>query len=91
MLPGLQRTGPVVVVHGLSFSEACEIFLELEMEPTTPALAGGFFTTEPSGKPSCILKDSITEKFKAVHGKQHPSKACLKWLILANYLGLILI
>ena len=24
------------------------------MEPTSPALAGGFFTTEPSGKPSSL-------------------------------------
>ena len=27
---------------------------DLEMECTSPALAGGFFTTEPAGKPSLI-------------------------------------
>ena len=26
-----------------------------EIEPTSPALAGGFFTAGPSGKPSCHL------------------------------------
>ena len=25
------------------------------IEPVSPALAGGFFTTEPPGKPLCIL------------------------------------
>ena len=26
------------------------------MEPTSPALAGGFFTTEPPGEPCCFLE-----------------------------------
>ena len=47
---GLWSTGSVVVVHGLSCSEAHEIFLGWG-EPMSPALASGFFTTEPPGKP----------------------------------------
>ena len=29
------------------------------MEPVSPALAGGFFTTEPPGKPSKLFKNCI--------------------------------
>ena len=29
------------------------------MEPASPTLAGGFFTTEPPGKPSAMLKTKI--------------------------------
>ena len=46
----LQSTGSVVVGPGLSCSKACGIFRS-EIEPVSPALAGGFFTTEPPGKP----------------------------------------
>ena len=28
------------------------------IEPTFPALAGGFFTTEPPGKPKLILEEA---------------------------------
>ena len=45
---GLWSTGSVVVARGLRCSEAHEIFLDWG-EPI--ALAGGFFTTEPPGKP----------------------------------------
>ena len=31
------------------------------MEPTSPALAGGFFTTEPPGNPSDGAKEPYTE------------------------------
>ena len=27
-----------------------------ESEPTSPALAGGFFTTAPPGKPNCLIE-----------------------------------
>ena len=49
--PGLWRTGSIVVAHGLSYS-ACGTFPG--MEPMSPALAGGFFTTEPPGKPLIV-------------------------------------
>ena len=45
--PRLKCSGSVFVVHGLSCSAACGIFLDLG-EPVSPALAGGFFTTVPA-------------------------------------------
>ena len=41
-------SGSVVVVHGLSCSEACGIFQD--EEPVSSALAGGFSTAGPPGK-----------------------------------------
>ena len=44
----------LVVEHGLSYPEACEIFLDQGL--VSPALAGGFLTTEPPGKvPESLL------------------------------------
>ena len=45
---GLQSIGSVVVVHRLSSSVAC--LLGSGIEPMSPALAGRFLTTGPSGK-----------------------------------------
>lgn len=45
--PRLQSTGSVLVAHGLSCFEAGGI----RDRPVSPVLAGGFFTTEPAGKP----------------------------------------
>ena len=42
---GLESTGSAVVEHRLSPG----------VELTSPALAGGFFTTEPPGKPPTVL------------------------------------
>ena len=51
--PRLQSSGSIVVVHGLSRSAACGIFLDqIFIEPVSPALAGRFFSTGPPGKPS---------------------------------------
>ena len=50
MVPGLQSTGSTVVVHGLSYSTACGIFLDQISNPMSLALGGGFFTTKPAGK-----------------------------------------
>ena len=47
---GFQSTGSVVVVHGLNCSAVCGIHGP-EIEPMSPILAGGFFTTEPPGQP----------------------------------------
>ena len=47
MAPGLKSTGSVVVVCRLSRSVAWG----WGREGLLPALAGGFFTTEPPGKP----------------------------------------
>ena len=42
---------PVVVVHELGYSMDCGIFLGQGLSLHLPALAGGFFTAEPPGKP----------------------------------------
>ena len=41
----------MVVVHGLSCSAARGILPDQGSNPWSPALAGGFFTTGPPGKP----------------------------------------
>ena len=48
--PGLWETDSIVVVHGLTCALARGIFPNQEAN-SSPALAGGFFTTEPSAKP----------------------------------------
>ena len=48
---GLWSTGSVVVAHGLSCSVACGIFPDQGSNLLSLALVGGFFTTEPPGKP----------------------------------------
>ena len=49
MIPGPLSADSVVVVLRLSNSSACGTFLDQESNSTS---AGGFFTTEPSGKSS---------------------------------------
>jgi len=46
--PGLQSTGSGAVVHGLSYPGS-------GIKPTSPALAGGFLSTEPPGKPVTLI------------------------------------
>ena len=41
--------GSIVVVHGLSCSTACGIFLDQGSNPMSPVLAGGFFTIQLLG------------------------------------------
>ena len=48
---GSRRAGSVVVAHRLSCSVACGIFPDQDLNPVSPALAGGFLTTAPPGKP----------------------------------------
>ena len=47
LVPGLQSTDSIITVHGLSCSATCGIFPD---QGSSPALAGGFFTTEPPGR-----------------------------------------
>ena len=55
--PGLKSAGSAVTVHRLSLSAAwgagCGegLLPGPEIKPMSPALAGGFFTPEPPGKP----------------------------------------
>ena len=56
----LERSGPVVVVHGLS----C-IMWDLPrpgLEPVSPAMAGGFVTNEPQGKSLFFLNNLVFQK-----------------------------
>ena len=48
--PRLYSTGSVVVVHKFSCSTACGISRP-GIKLVSPVLPGGFFTTEPPGKP----------------------------------------
>ena len=59
---GLSRCGSQALEHRLSScgawsscSGACWDLPEPGIEPVSPALAGGFFTTEPSGKPILLF------------------------------------
>ena len=47
---GLWSAGSIVVVHGLSCSGVWDL-PRSRIKAMSPALAGGFFTTEPPGKP----------------------------------------
>ena len=54
----LSRVYSVAMVHGLSCSIACGVFMDLPgsgLEPVSPARAGRFFTPEPPGKPDGVL------------------------------------
>ena len=53
--PGSVSTGSIVVVHGASLLHGMWDLPGSGIEPTSRALAGGFFTTEPPGKPSSTL------------------------------------
>ena len=50
VVPGLKSISSLVVAHRLICSAACGIFPD-QGSNLCPALAGGFFTTEPPGKP----------------------------------------
>ena len=50
VVPGLKSTSSLVMVHWLICSAACGIFPD-QGSNLCSALAGGFFTTEPPGKP----------------------------------------
>ena len=54
----LLSTGSVVVVHRLSCSETFGIFLDQGLN-LCPALAGRFFSSEPSGKPSTLILSTL--------------------------------
>ena len=54
----LRRAISVVVAHGLSCLTACGILVpRTGIEPESPALEGGFFTTGPPGKSWKVLKN----------------------------------
>ena len=50
------------MVHRLSCSVACGIFPGPGLEPVSPALAGGFLTTVPAGKPQLTDFKSLDKK-----------------------------
>ena len=52
--PGLWSRDSIVVPHRVSCFSSMWDLPEPQIEPMCPALTGGFFTTEPSGKPSLI-------------------------------------
>ena len=50
--PQLCPVGSAFVVNGLGCSAVLGDLPDSGREPVSPALAGGFFSTEPPGKPS---------------------------------------
>ena len=80
----LQSVGSVVVAHGLTGSAACGIFPEQGSNPTSPASAGRFLSTVPSGKSRivfltrpwfCYLEmayKSFPPQFLALLSDRHP-------------------
>ena len=62
---GVQSTESIIVAHDLNGSMACGIFLDQGFEPMFSAWPGGFFTTEPPGKP-CIKYVTGKNKQKAL-------------------------
>ena len=62
-VPGLYTTGLVFVEHGLNCSSTCEIFWT-RVKPVSPPLGGGFFTTEPPGKPPGLCFLNLFGRFK---------------------------
>ena len=71
---GLWSPGQIAVVHGLSCSAGCEIFPDKGLIGSmSPALAGGFFTTEPPGKPlSCFLTLVTARQQWDLLSRHHP-------------------
>ena len=47
----MDRSPPGSFVYGISPGD----LPDPGIEPTSPAMAGGFFTTEPPGNPKCLL------------------------------------
>ena len=47
----LQSKGSIVVSQGLNYTESMWDLPRPGFKPMSPALAGGFFTTEPAGRP----------------------------------------
>ena len=50
------------MARGLSCSEACGSLPRPGIEPVSPALAVGFFTTEPPGKPDLHLREETEDQ-----------------------------
>ena len=58
-----------VVVHGLSCPAAWDLS-DPGTEPVSPALVGGFFTTEPPGKPPTYHFDRLNFGFFSNNKKE---------------------
>ena len=69
--PGLQSTGSIIAALRLSCSTVRSIFLDQGNEPVSPALAGSFFTTEPSGKPPVFIVKYLAIVVLSSYGMQH--------------------
>ena len=68
---------------GLAFPSPGDL-LDLRIKPASPALANGFFTTEPSGKPySPLLLQLLLSRFSHVQlcatPRQQPTRPCRPW------------
>ena len=80
--PRLSSRGSVVEAHGLSCCVASGIF-PVRVEPLSPALVGGVFTTEPPGKPSCWNSNKDFQVTKYIYSKD----VTPKWKLYTRWLG----
>ena len=74
----LSTWASVVMAHGLSCPDACGILVPRPgIEPTSPALAGGFITTGP---PASVLMTAFMQRICAFWGLgETPAKAQATW------------
>ena len=80
--PGFRSTGSIVVTHGLSCSEASGIFPNSSAQGLNRALAGGFFTSEPPGKPPLVDFN--------VQPRTVPDTGCQVTSVLSRFSGVCL-
>ena len=60
MAPRLESTGLIVVVQGPTWLYSMCDLPGSGVEPMSLALAGGFFTTDPPGKPQALISSMNT-------------------------------
>ena len=70
VIPGLQRTASIVVVHRAKLLCGMWDLSGPGIEPMLPVLAGGFFTTEPPGKCWVLFLNEVLSDIKQKHSPQ---------------------
>ena len=77
-LVGSRARASIVVAHRFSCPVSCGILVPNPgIEPMSPALAGGFLTTEPPGKFSCFI---VIKCHPKLHTCMHYYVLCLLYL-----------
>ena len=85
-VPGLQSTDSILVARGLTFFHSTWDLPRSRIKLLFPALAGGFFTTKPPGKP---LDLPFVSNLRVRSGPGHLSNYPLAFFLLHSNLLLI--